>query len=452
MENKNISSGFTEGKILSPLIKFMIPIIGALFLQAMYSAVDLIIVGWFGDASSLSAVSTGSTLMMMATMFVAGLTMGATVLIGRYIGENNPERAGKAVGAAVCLFAVVAIAITILLLVFASPLTNLMQVPEEAVEKCIDYLVICGAGMIFVTAYNMISGIFRGLGNSKLPLIFVAIACVVNIMGDLLFVGVMNMDVAGAALATTLAQAVSVVLSIVIIRRTKLPFAFSMKSIGFHRYEIRAMLTLGVPIAMQDTLTSISFVIVSSVVNTLGLMASAGVGVANKVFNFLFLIPSAFMQATSAFVAQNMGAGKPERARKALFLGMGTAFCIGVLMFAAGFFGGAGLAGIFSDDPQVIEAAASYMKLYSIDCMITCMLFCFMGFFNGCGHTKLVMIQGLVGAFGVRTPLTILLCQWTGSVFWIGGATPAASIVSSIICIIYFIVKNKKGELGSPVS
>ncbi len=450
MENKNMSSGFTEGKILPPLIKFMIPIVGALFLQSMYSAVDLLIVGWFGDASSLSAVSTGSSVMMMATMFVAGLTMGSTVLIGRYIGENNPERAGKAVGASVCLFTVVALIVTVLLVIFAAPLTALMQVPEEAVQHCINYLIICGAGMIFVTAYNMISGIFRGIGNSTLPLIFVAIACVANIVGDLVFVGWLKMDVAGAALATTLAQAISVILSLVIIRKISLPFAFSLKHIRFHKYEIRAILTLGMPIAMQDTLTSISFVIVSAMVNSLGLMASAGVGVANKVFNFLFLIPSAFMQAMSAFVAQNVGAGKADRAKKALFLGMGSAFCVGVLMFVAGFFYGDVLASIFSNDAQVIEAAASYMKLYSIDCMLTCMLFCFMGFFNGCGHTKLVMIQGLVGAFCVRAPLTYLICETTGSIFLMSGATPAATIVSSIICITYYVIMNKKGKLGVP--
>ena len=263
----------------------------------------------------------------------------------------------------------------------------------------------------------------------------------------MIFVGVFKWDVAGAALATILAQAVSVVLSLVIIRKIKLPFVFTLKDIRFHRYEIKSMLTLGIPIAMQDTLTSISFVIVGSMVNSLGLMASAGVGVANKVFNFLFLIPSAFMQAMSAFVAQNMGAGKPERARKALFMGMGTALCIGVVMFALGFFEGDLLARVFSSDSQVISAAYDYMRSYSIDCIITCMLFCFMGYFNGCGHTKLVMIQGLIGAFGVRTPLTFLICKTTGSLFLMGLATPAASVASSIICIAYFIVMRRKGKL-----
>lgn len=440
-----MSGNFTEGKILSPLVRFMLPIVGALFLQAMYGAVDLMVVGLFGDASSLSAVSTGSSIIQMVTMFVSGLTMGTTILIGRHIGENDPKRAGKTVGAAICLFVVVAVVVSVLMLALAMPLTQVMQVPEEAIGQCVSYLQICGAGMIFVTAYNVISGIFRGIGNSKLPLIFVAIACVVNIIGDLLLVGVFHMDVAGAALATIAAQAVSVILSLVIIKRTGLPFEFNKKMIRFHKHEIKSMLMLGLPIALQDTLTSLSFVLVNSMVNSLGLLSSAGYGIASKVINFIMLIPSAFMQAMSAFVAQNIGAAKPERAKKALFLGMGTALCVGTVMFLIGCFGGSLLSAIFSTDPQVIAASASYLRSFSLDCIITCVLFCFMGYFNGCGRTKFVMIQGLIGAFGVRIPLSYLICRTVGSLFLMGFATPAASLVSGIICIFYYrYLRNKE--------
>lgn len=440
-----MSGNFTEGKILSPLVRFMLPIVGALFLQAMYGAVDLMVVGLFGDASSLSAVSTGSSIIQMVTMFVSGLTMGTTILIGRHIGENDPKRAGKTVGAAICLFVVVAVVVSVLMFALAMPLTQVMQVPEEAIGQCVSYLQICGAGMIFVTAYNVISGIFRGIGNSKLPLIFVAIACVVNIIGDLLLVGVFHMDVAGAALATIAAQAVSVILSLVIIKRTGLPFEFNKKMIRFHKHEIKSMLMLGLPIALQDTLTSLSFVLVNSMVNSLGLLSSAGYGIASKVINFIMLIPSAFMQAMSAFVAQNIGAAKPERAKKALFLGMGTALCVGTVMFLIGCFGGSLLSAIFSTDPQVIAASASYLRSFSLDCIITCVLFCFMGYFNGCGRTKFVMIQGLIGAFGVRIPLSYLICRTVGSLFLMGFATPAASLVSGIICIFYYrYLRNKE--------
>lgn len=440
-----MSGNFTEGKILSPLVRFMLPIVGALFLQAMYGAVDLMVVGLFGDASSLSAVSTGSSIIQMVTMFVSGLTMGTTILIGRHIGENDPKRAGKTVGAAICLFVVVAVVVSVLMFALAMPLTQVMQVPEEAIGQCVSYLQICGAGMIFVTAYNVISGIFRGIGNSKLPLIFVTIACVVNIIGDLLLVGVFHMDVAGAALATIAAQAVSVILSLVIIKRTGLPFEFNKKMIRFHKHEIKSMLMLGLPIALQDTLTSLSFVLVNSMVNSLGLLSSAGYGIASKVINFIMLIPSAFMQAMSAFVAQNIGAAKPERAKKALFLGMGTALCVGTVMFLIGCFGGSLLSAIFSTDPQVIAASASYLRSFSLDCIITCVLFCFMGYFNGCGRTKFVMIQGLIGAFGVRIPLSYLICRTVGSLFLMGFATPAASLVSGIICIFYYrYLRNKE--------
>ena len=359
--------------------------------------------------------------------------------------ENDPKRAGKTVGAAICLFVVVAVVVSVLMFALVMPLTQVMQVPEEAIGQCVSYLQICGAGMIFVTAYNVISGIFRGIGNSKLPLIFVAIACVVNIIGDLLLVGVFHMDVAGAALATIAAQAVSVILSLVIIKRTGLPFEFNKKMIRFHKHEIKSMLMLGLPIALQDTLTSLSFVLVNSMVNSLGLLSSAGYGIASKVINFIMLIPSAFMQAMSAFVAQNIGAAKPERAKKALFLGMGTALCVGTVMFLIGCFGGSLLSAIFSTDPQVIAASASYLRSFSLDCIITCVLFCFMGYFNGCGRTKFVMIQGLIGAFGVRIPLSYLICRTVGSLFLMGFATPAASLVSGIICIFYYrYLRNKE--------
>ena len=224
MERKN---SFTEGPILAPLLKFTVPIMLALLLQSMYGAVDLMIVGQFaGDAGSVSAVSTGSTMMNLPMMLVFGLTMGSTVIIGRRIGEEDYDGAGDIVGVSIALFALVAVGITALMLALRHPFAKVMQVPPEAYDATIDYVTICACGTIFIVGYNVISGVFRGLGNSTLPLVFVAIACVVNIFGDLLLVAVFHMGAAGAALATVAAQAVSVALSLVIIRRTKLPFRF----------------------------------------------------------------------------------------------------------------------------------------------------------------------------------------------------------------------------------
>lgn len=437
MQKKNT---FTEGPILAPLIRFTVPIILALLLQSMYGAVDLMIVGQFaGDAGSVSAVSTGSTMMNLPMMIVFGLTMGSTVLIGRRIGEENFDGAGRIVGTSVALFGLIALVITALMLGLCHPFAKLMKVPAEAYDYTIQYVTICACGTVFIVAYNVLSGIFRGLGNSTLPLIFVAIACVVNIVGDLLLVAVFDMGAAGAAIATVLAQAVSVLLSLIIIRRTKLPFRFKAEYIRFNGFNIGQIFKLGSPIALQDVLTSLSFLVVNAVINNMGVVTSAGYGVAQKVTNFILLIPSAFGSAMSAFVAQNIGARQPKRAQKALLYGMGSALSIGVFMFILSFFFGDLLSVIFTREETVVAASAEYLKGFSFDCMLVCLLFCFTGYFNGCGKTMFVMIQGLVGALLVRMPVAYLMSlRPEPTLFSIGLATPLASLASIILCILYF--------------
>ncbi|MBQ8089000.1 MAG: MATE family efflux transporter [Clostridia bacterium] len=436
MQNKN---QFTEGPILKPLVRFTLPIILALLLQAMYGAVDLLVVGQFaGDPGSVSAVSTGSTMMNLPMMIIFGLTMGATVLIGRKIGEKNYQEAGDIIGASVALFASAALLFTALMLIFLHPFAQIMRVPPEAYDSTIRYVTICAWGTIFIVAYNVLSGIFRGLGNSTLPLVFVAIACAVNIAGDLLLVAVFHLGAAGAAIATVLAQAVSVALSLVIIARTDLPFRFRKSSIRFNGAYIAQIMRLGSPIALQDVLTNLSFLVVNAIINNMGVVTSAGYGIAQKVTGFILLIPSAFGSSMSAFVAQNIGARKPERAKRALFTGMSCALAVGVFMFLLSFFNGTGLSAIFTQDPAVIAASAEYLKGFSFDCLMTCMLFCFTGYFNGCGSTMFVMAQGLVGALLVRMPVAYLMSVFHPTLFAIGLATPLASLVSIILCTIYY--------------
>ncbi len=447
----NQKNEFTEGPILKPLIKFTIPIMLALFLQAMYGAVDLMVVGQFtSDAGSVSAVSTGSTMMNLPLMIVFGLTMGATVLIGRKIGEKNYDEAGEIVGTSVALFAAIAVLVMIAMLLFCRPFANIMRVPDEAYDYTIQYVTICSIGCIFIVAYNVLSGIFRGLGNSRLPLIFVAIACVVNILGDLLLVAGFKMGAAGAAIATVVAQAVSVILSLVIIRRTELPFRFRASYIRFNGKHIRTILQLGFPIALQDTLTNISFLVVNAVINNMGVITSAGYGIAQKVTNFILLVPSAFGSSMSAFVAQNIGAKKPKRARKAMHYGMGMALCVGVFMFLLSFFFGDKLAMIFSTEADVVSAAAEYLKGFSFDCLCVSVLFCFTGYFNGCGRTVFVMAQGLIGALLVRMPFAYLMSlRPNPTLFSIALATPLSSVTSIILCVIYdrYLIRHQTPSL-----
>lgn len=436
---------FIEGTILSPLIRFALPVLLALFLQAAYGAADLLIVGQFGSAADISAVATGSQIMQSVTVVITGLAMGITILVGQKIGEKQPGEAGEAIGSGIWLFGLVAVCLSAVLLLAAGPLASAMHAPAAAFSQTVAYVRICGAGTIFIVAYNVLGSIFRGIGDSKMPLYTVLIACVLNIAGDLLLVGGFQMGVAGAALATVGAQAVSVLLSIFVIRRRTLPFSFCRENLRYRPQRMKKILLLGAPVALQDLLVSISFLVILAIVNNLGLIPSAGIGVAEKLCAFIMLVPSAYMQSMSAFVAQNIGAGQEERAKKALLYGILTSLAVGLGIAYASFFHGDVLASLFAQDHEVIAAAADYLKAYAIDCLLTSFLFCFMGYFNGCGKTMFVMAQGIVGAFGVRIPVSYLMSLLTPvSLFAIGLATPASTVVQILLCVLYLRRQKKK--------
>ena len=441
------TESFTQGPILLPLVRFALPVLLALLLQTMYGAVDLLVVGQFGEAADVSAVSTGSQLMQSITVVITGLAMGLTVLVGRKIGEGRRQEAGGIIASGMWLFGGLALAVSVAVMASARLLARVMQAPPEALEQTVAYIMICSGGAVFIVAYNLIGSVFRGIGDSKMPLITVAIASALNVAGDLLLVAVLRMGTAGAAIATVFAQAVSVLLSMLLIRRRELPFTLSRRDIRPQGATIRAILRLGTPIALQDLLVSISFLVIIAIVNGLGLIASAGVGVAEKLCGFLMLVPSAYMQSMSAFVAQNIGAGRPDRARKALLCGIATSLAAGVLMGWATFFHGDALAGLFAREGEVILAAAEYLKAYAIDCVLTSFLFCFIGYFNGCGATTFVMLQGIAGAFGVRVPVSWLMSRRTPvSLFHIGLATPCSTMVQIVLCFVAFALLQKKQE------
>jgi putative MATE family efflux protein len=427
-----------------------VPVLLALFLQAMYGAVDLIIVGQFGGEASdifVSAVSTGSQITMTLTVIITGLAMGLTVYVGESIGAGKGEKAGEIIGSGITLFTVISLALTVVMVLCSSPLTRLMQAPTEAFDQTVWYIAICSAGTLFIVAYNLVGSIFRGIGDSKIPLLTVAIACVFNILGDYLLVAVFHLGAVGAALATVLAQAISVILSLFIIRKRKFPFVFSLRSLYPNRDHIKVILRLGIPIAFQDLLVSISFLVILAIVNGLGLTASAGVGVAEKVCAFIMLIPSAFMQAMSAFVAQNVGALRYDRAQKALWYGVASSVVVGIAVGYFSFFHGDLLAGIFTADPTIIAAATEYLKSYAIDCVLTAFLFCFMGYFNGCGNTTFVMLQGIIGGIGIRLPVSWAMSKVLPvSLFRIGLATPITTAVQILFCAGFYIAVQRERQ------
>lgn len=444
-DNQKRESAFTEGPVFSSLVRFALPVLGALILQAAYGAVDLLVVGKFGNASSISAVGTGSTFMQMITFIITSLAMGVTVIVGQHIGEKRPKAAGDAVGTGIILFIVIGIILTILLEVFAGNIAILLQVPAEAHDKAVIYLRICSGGIVVIITYNLISSIMRGAGNANLPLLFVGISCIVNVAGDLLLTGFFGMDVAGVAIATVFAQFVSVVVSLIVLKHQNLPFSFSKNQLRADKKELKLILRVGIPIALQETMVQISFLVINSIVNHMGLLPSAGYGVAQKIVSFIMLIPSSLMQSVSAFVAQNVGAGKSERATKGFLTGIGAGCTLGIFIFLAGFFGGGFLSSFFTSESDVIAQSAAYLKGFSPECILTCIVFSSIGYFNGYGNSLPVMIQGITSALLVRIPLCFFMASLPNTnLTYIGCSTPITSVYGILFFAVCFLMVKKK--------
>lgn len=436
---KSDNSDFTQGSILKKLSLFMLPILGALVLQAAYGAVDLLVVGRFGSTAGLSAVSTGSQVLNLVTFVVTQFAMGITVLIARYLGEKKPEYIGPVIGGGTVVFALISAALFVIMVALARPISVLMQAPAEAVDLTASYVRICGGGIFFIVAYNLLSAIFRGLGDSKSPLLFVLVACIVNIVGDLVLVAGFGLDAAGAAIATVAAQAVSVVCAVVMLLKKGLPFQFHKSDFRLNT-QCRKFLGIGLPLAMQEFLTQVSFLVLCAFVNRLGLEASSGYGVACKIVNFAMLIPSSLMQSMASFVSQNIGAGSKKRAKRAMFTGIGIGLVFGCAVFALVWCKGDLLAGVFTTDTAVIANAFAYLKGFAPETIVTAILFSMVGYFNGNNKTVWVMVQGLVQTLLVRLPMAYLMSiQPNASLTKIGLAAPTSTLVGIVLNVVFYL-------------
>nr|WP_294436184.1 MATE family efflux transporter [uncultured Blautia sp.] len=446
---KSDKADFTQGSILKKLVAFMMPVLGALILQAAYGAVDLLVVGRFGSTSGLSAVSTGSQVLNLVTFVVVQFAMGITVLIARYLGEKKPEKIGAVIGGGAIVFTIISVVLFIVMVCFAHPISILMQAPEEAVDLTASYVRICGGGIFFIVAYNLLSAIFRGLGDSKSPLLFVLVACIVNVIGDLALVAGLHMDAAGAAIATVSAQALSVVFAVVLLIKKELPFSIARKDFRLNP-QCKKFLKIGLPLALQEFLTQVSFLALCAFVNRLGLEASSGYGVACKIVNFAMLVPSALMQSMASFVSQNIGAGKKKRAKKSMFTGIGVGLVVGCLVFALVIFKGDMLAGFFSTDAAVIENGYAYLKGFALETIVTAILFSMVGYFNGNNKTIWVMTQGLIQTLLVRLPLAYFMSiQPNASLTKIGLAAPISTMVGVVLNIGFYVYLNRAEQKNS---
>ena len=449
MEGETKYNNFTEGKILPPLLKFAVPVLLSLFLQSLYGAVDLLIVGKFAGTADVSGVSTGSQFMHIILSLLGGFAVAITVLMGQKLGEKDFDGVKKTLSSGIIFFGVSSVIITAVTVIFTDFIVKLMNAPEEAYKATFSYVKICGWGSVFIFAYNLIGSIFRGIGDSKTPLITVAIASVVNIFGDLYAVRTLGLGAAGAAIATVLAQFISVILSLIIISKRDTGFGFSLKTLRADGEYIKKIIRIGSPISLQDILVTVSFTVILIIVNSLGVVASAGMGVGEKLCSFIMLLPSACSQAMAAFVAQNVGAGRHDRADRALIYMIGCSLAASIVLFWLSFFHGDILCSIFTSEADVIEAGASYLKAYSIDCLLTSFLFCFLGYYSGYAKSSFMMVQGVFSAFCIRIPVAYLMSRSANpSLFRIGLATPCSTFVQVIMCLVYmhFLRKNRMGK------
>lgn len=441
------SCNLAEGNIFTRLLKFTVPIIFSILLQTTYGTMDLLIVGRFATVGDVSAVSIGSQIMDTVTALFTGLSLGTTVLIGKYIGSKQYEKTNDVIATSIILLLWLSIVVMCILVFFNKNIAVLMKTPAESFEQTKNYLMICGFGTIFIVFYNLIGSIFRGIGDAKTPLITVLIACIINIVLDLVFIGIFNLGSNGAGMATVIAQSVSVILSLRMIKNKDLPFNNLKGNIKFNKDVCKKILLLGIPVALQSVLVRTSFLAMISIINNFGVVASASVGIVEKITGFIMIVPSAFMQSLSAFVSQNIGADKPQRAVHGLYYGMGISLIFGLVMAYLATFHGTIFTGLFTDDAETTEFALLYLKSYALDCILVAVMFSFSGYFNGCGRTAFVMIQSVLGSFLVRIPLAYYFASLENtSLFVIGLATPMATFFQIIACIIFFWYVRKYKE------
>lgn len=435
----------TSGSVMKNLLFFSLPYLLSFFLQTLYGMADLLIIGQFGSVADTTAVSVGSQVMHMLTVMIVGLAMGATVNIGQAIGGRDNRRAALFTGNTVTLFMGLSSVLTLLLLVLRRAIVSAFSTPADAAAGTVDYLTICFIGIPFITAYNIISAVFRGMGDSKSPMYFIAVACAANIALDYLFIGVLGMGPAGAALGTVLSQAISVIISLIVIKRRSTGLALTKADIRPNKQIIGKILKIGIPVAMQDGFIQIAFMVITVIANRRGLNDAAAVGIVEKIIGFLFLVPSSMLSAVSALGAQNIGAQKPERARKtllyAIFIAAGFGGTVAVIMQ----FLSSGAVSLFTDSAVVTRLGGEYLRGYAWDCLFAGIHFAFSGYFCACGKSGISFMHNMIAILLVRIPGAYFMSSmFPGTLYPMGLATAAGSLLSAIICAAAFIILIKK--------
>ena len=446
---ENMEKNLTQGSIFKNIVVFSLPFLLSYFLQTLYGMADLFIAGQFNGANVISAVSIGSQVMHMFTVMIVGLAMGGTVLIGQAVGARDSKKVSNVIGNTITLFIIIAIFITFILLALCRKIVLVVQTPIESIDETDSYLKICFIGIPFIVAYNVISSIYRGLGDSKSPMIFITIACVINIILDYLFMGILGMKASGAAIATVLAQTFSVIISIVFMTKTKNRIKISKTDLILKSKTARSILKIGVPVCCQDGFIQISFMIITVIANRRGVDVAAAVGIVEKIICFLFLVPSTMLSTVSSIAAQNIGAVFFDRAEKTLWLGTSIAAAIGLIFALVFQFAAKPILSLFTSENAVIDLGVQYIKSYVFDCFFAAIHFSFSGYFCAMGKSIISFIHNVISIICVRIPGAYLAAKlYPQTLFPMGMAAPLGSALSAMICVLAFFVCRKKYRIG----
>lgn len=428
-----------HGNLYSALLWFALPFLAANLIQVLYGTVDLLVVGWYNSEAQISAVSLGSQITQLLLSLITGLTMGSTVLIAQYAGCGKDKDIESSIATTFTLFLLLGILLTVVMLVLTPQLLTLIQTPQEAYEDACSYVYICSMGIIFSFGYNAVSAVLRGLGDAKSPLYFITTACMFNIILDVVLVAGFHMGAAGAAIATTFSQGVSLLLSIIFLRKQKFSFDFHLSSFHLQRDKALLLLKIGLPISLQEVISAVSFLCIAAIINGFGVAASVAAGICNKFEGFAMLPSTAIASAISTIAAQNIGAGNWKRAGKALWISIFFAFTASMIFFLWAGISSESILQIFKAEGAVITAGEQYLHYFRYDFLLVAFGFTMNGFFNGCGRTLFAMVNGIAASLCIRIPLVFILSQYGNhDLTGIGLAIPAATLVSVIAAIIYY--------------
>lgn len=431
----------TQGSVGKQLIKFAIPFLLSNLLQAFYSVADMIIVGRLCGTHGITGVNIGSQINILVTGAAFGLAVGGTVLIAQYGGAKKYDEQRKTIGTLFTAYMILSVVCTAVMLLLGTTLLDILNTPEgKPYVEAENYYNICMAGLVFMFAYNVISAILRGMGDSKRPLYFVLIATIVNIIGDIILVGPFNMGAAGAAYATVAAQAFSVVLSLIYLAKNHFFVGYKKSDFLIDKEKMKMLLKLGLPSSVQQVVVSFSFLTLTALVNSLpnAEIASACQGIGGKVNSFAVLPALAMSNAVSSMAGQNIGAGEPERAKKTMMTGMGIAFAISIFVFAIVEIFPQSIISLFDTNPDVISVGSEYMRFIALDYLFVPFVFCMNGLAIGAGYTNFALFNACFSSILIRAPFAYLVVEFTQLGFnGIGLATGLASLASIFVGIIF---------------